>query len=54
MLKNKKFFVHFEQIHFLPKIPAITGIGREQITFSSLETQIANDNEIRFNRCLCR
>jgi len=29
-------------------MPTITGIDREQITFSSLETQIANDNEILF------
>ncbi len=29
-------------------MPTITGISREQISFSSLETQIAKDNEIRF------
>lgn len=29
-------------------MPTIIGINREQITFSSLEIQIAKDNEIRF------
>ncbi len=29
-------------------MPTIIGISREQISFSSLETQIAKDNEIRF------
>ena len=29
-------------------MPVITGSDRDQISFSSLETQIANDNEIRF------
>lgn len=29
-------------------MPELTGINREQITFSTLESQIAPDNEIRF------
>ena len=29
-------------------MPELTGINREQITFSTLESQIAADNEIRF------
>jgi hypothetical protein len=33
-------------------MPVITGSDRDQISFSSLETQIANDNEIRFNSTL--
>ena len=28
-------------------MPTITGLDRHQITFSSLESQITNDNEIR-------
>ena len=33
-------------------MPILTGIGREQITFSNLESQMAPDNEIRFINAL--
>jgi hypothetical protein len=29
-------------------MPTITGVGRDQIAFSSLETQISKDNEVPF------
>ena len=48
MNTKKAIICNLKQIIFLPKMPTITGIDHEQISFSGLETQITNDKVIRF------